>query len=56
MASGGGSIGPSPLLRAGVPGERRPLKEKLISYYENIFQVGSLLQWLAKWMTANKKK
>lgn len=29
----------SPMLRPGVPGEKRPLKEKLISYYERIFEV-----------------
>ena len=29
----------SPLLRTGVPGEKKPLKEKLISYYEQIFEV-----------------
>lgn len=31
--------GSPPLLRKGVPGERRPLKEKLIAYYELIFEV-----------------
>ncbi len=41
MATGGGGsqLGPSPVLRAGIPGEKRPLKEKLISYYEQIFEV-----------------
>ena len=28
-----------PMLRKGVPGEKKPLKEKLISYYEQIFEV-----------------
>lgn len=28
-----------PLLRKGVPGEKKPLKEKLIAYYEVIFEV-----------------
>jgi len=27
------------LLRKGVPGERKPLKEKLIAYYEVLFKV-----------------
>ena len=42
-ATGGGGtqVSPSPLLRPGIPGERRPLKEKLISYYEQIFEVRS---------------
>lgn len=32
--------GESPvLLRKGVPGERKPLKEKLIAYYEILFKV-----------------
>ena len=31
-----------PLLRKGIPGERKPLKEKLITYYEQIFKVSSL--------------
>ena len=32
--------GDSPvLLRKGVPGERKPLKEKLIAYYEILFKV-----------------
>ena len=31
--------GASPLLRKGVPGEKKPLKEKLLTYYEQIFQV-----------------
>jgi hypothetical protein len=39
--AGGVSVGssPSPLLRQGVPGERKPLKEKLLTYYEMIFEV-----------------
>ena len=28
-----------PLLRKGIPGEKKPLKEKLLTYYEQIFQV-----------------
>ena len=32
--------GDSPiLLRKGVPGEKKPLKEKLITYYEILFKV-----------------
>ncbi len=31
--------GSPPLLRKGIPGERKPLREKLITYYEQIFQV-----------------
>jgi len=32
--------GDSPiLLRKGVPGEKKPLKEKLIAYYEILFKV-----------------
>ena len=32
--------GDSPvLLRKGVPGEKKPLKEKLIAYYEVLFKV-----------------
>ena len=27
------------LLRKGIPGERKPLKEKLITYYEQLFKV-----------------
>ena len=34
------SKGDSPvLLRKGVPGEKKPLKEKLIAYYEILFKV-----------------
>ena len=29
------------LLRKGIPGERKPLKEKLITYYEQLFKVGA---------------
>lgn len=36
------SKGDSPvLLRKGVPGEKKPLKEKLIAYYELLFKVQS---------------
>lgn len=27
------------LLRKGIPGERKPLKEKLVTYYEQLFKV-----------------
>ena len=30
-----------PLLRRGIPGERKPLKEKLLTYYERIFKASS---------------
>ena len=36
------SRGSPPLLRKGVPGEKKPLREKLITYYEEIFQVKTL--------------
>ena len=39
------SKGDSPmLLRKGVPGERKPLKEKLIAYYEILFKVKTTQQ------------
>ena len=41
VAGGNMASATPPLLRAGVPGEKKPLKEKLIAYYELIFQV----QW-----------
>ena len=31
------------LLRKGIPGERKPLKEKLITYYEQLFKVRALV-------------
>lgn len=39
--AGGASIGsgPTPLLRKGVPGEKKPLREKLLMYYELLFEV-----------------
>lgn len=41
--AGGVSISSAaPLLRKGVPGERKPLKEKLLTYYELIFEVSCI--------------
>ena len=34
-----GATGSPPLLRKGIPGEKKPLREKLITYYEAIFTV-----------------
>ena len=34
-----GATGSPPLLRKGIPGEKKPLREKLITYYEEIFTV-----------------
>ena len=40
--------GESPvLLRKGVPGERKPLKEKLIAYYEILFKVETKKQHIS---------
>lgn len=40
----GDGVHGSPLLRKGVPGERKPLKEKLITYYELLLEVG-VVDW-----------
>ena len=34
-----GASSSPPLLRKGIPGEKKPLREKLITYYEEIFTV-----------------